>query len=82
VTATPLGNGRILVVGGVDELTAELYDPPSGTWLPAGSLNESHWAHVAVRLADGRVLVAGGGRYSATQSCTTPRRTAGRRRGA
>jgi hypothetical protein len=63
---------RILVVGGVDELTAELYDPPSGTWLPAGSLNESHWAHVAVRLDDGRVLVAGGGRYSADAELYNP----------
>jgi hypothetical protein len=65
LTATPLGNGRILVVGGVDESTAELYDPPTGTWTPGGTLNEPHWGHVAVRLTDGRVLVAGGGRYSA-----------------
>src|SRR4029453_18431312 len=72
VTATPLGNGRSLVVGGVDELTAELYDPPTGTWLPAGSLTESHWAHVAVRLADGRVLVAGGGRDSADAELYNP----------
>ena len=72
MTATPLGNGRILVVGGVDELTAELYDPQTGTWVPAGSLTESHWAHVAVRLGDGRVFVAGGGRYSADAELYNP----------
>jgi hypothetical protein len=65
LTATPLGNGRILVVGGVDESTTELYDPPTGRSIPGGTLNEPHWGHLAVRLADGRVLVAGGGRYSA-----------------
>ena len=37
VTATRLANGRILVVGGSDEVTTELYDPPTGAWLPGGS---------------------------------------------
>jgi hypothetical protein len=63
---TRLGNGRVLVVGGVDEATTELYDPPTGTWIPAGTLHQPRWLHVAVRLVDGRVLVAGGGRYTAT----------------
>src|SRR5918992_1308826 len=59
LTATPLADGRVLVVGGSDVFTAELYDPGTGTWLPGGTLNESRGLHVAVRLADGRVLVAG-----------------------
>jgi hypothetical protein len=58
LTATPLENGRVLVVGGVD---AELYDPPTGTWIPGGTLNQPRWLHEAVRLRDGRVLLAGGG---------------------
>src|SRR6266508_6309809 len=55
LTATTLGNGRVLVVGGVDEPTTELYDPPTGTWIPGGTLNQPRWLHAAVRLADGRV---------------------------
>ncbi len=39
LTATPLKNGRVLVVGGVGESTTELYDRPTGTWIPGGSLN-------------------------------------------
>lgn len=65
LTATRLGNGRVLVVGGADVAIAEQYDPPTRTWIPAGTLNEPRGLHVALRLADGRVLVAGGGRYSA-----------------
>jgi N-acetylneuraminic acid mutarotase len=58
LTATRLGNGRVLVVGGVDESTTELYDPLTGTWVAGGTLNQPRWLHAAVRLADGRVLVA------------------------
>ena len=36
VTATRLANGRVLVVGGVNETTPELYDPPTGTFCRAG----------------------------------------------
>jgi len=39
MTATRLSNGRVLVVGGADVSTAEFYDPPTGTWLPAGTLS-------------------------------------------
>ncbi len=68
LTTTPLDNGRVLVVGGVGESTTELYDPPTGTWIPGGTLNQPRWLHEAVRLRDGpatllrdgRVLVAGG----------------------
>jgi Kelch motif/Galactose oxidase, central domain len=66
LTATPLANGRVLVVGGVGESTTELYDPPTGTWSPGGTLNEPRWLHEAVRLRDGRVLVAGGGAYTSS----------------
>jgi hypothetical protein len=72
LTATRLGNGRVLVVGGVDESTTELYDPPTGTWVAGGMLNQPRWLHAAVRLADGRVLVAGGGRYTATAELYDP----------
>ncbi|NEY30613.1 Kelch-like protein 17 [Streptomyces sp. PRKS01-65] len=68
-TLTRLGNGQVLVVGGLgagpgvrpDGLaTAELYDPASGGWVPVGGLAEGRFSHSATALEDGRVLVAGG----------------------
>src|SRR5437867_1615696 len=42
LTATRLGNGRVLVVGGEGDTThastAELYDPSTGSWIAAGML--------------------------------------------
>ena len=71
VTATPLADGRVLVVGGVLERISELYDPANGTWIPGGTLNEARWLHVAVRLRDGRVFVAGGA-YTASAELYDP----------
>jgi len=70
-TATLLPNGKVLVVGGwgtnssvSEELntfaSAELYDPASGSWSPAGSLSVARSGHTATLLANGQVLVAGG----------------------
>lgn len=69
-TATLLPDGRVLVAGGFTGFapgnaqavtnTAELYDPVSGTWSPAGSLGTRRALHSAARLGDGSVLVAGG----------------------
>ena len=72
LTATLLGNGRVLVVGGAQEFTTELYDPPTGTWIPGGTLNVPRWLHAAVRLGDGRLLVAGGGAYTPTAELYDP----------
>jgi Viral BACON domain/Kelch motif len=61
-----LSDGRVFDCGGTlaDGLTpvntAETYDPSSGTWSTTGSMGFSRVGHIAVRLADGRVLVAGG----------------------
>ncbi len=59
--------GKVLVIGGVGNTSAELYDPASGTWSYTGAMNEvryegwSLYRHPAVTtLADGRVLVTGG----------------------
>ena len=68
-TATPLANGKVLVVGGslascfpecVATSSAELYDSATGQWSDTGSMATPRFGHIAVRLADGRVLVAGG----------------------
>ena len=63
-TATLLQNGKVLVVGGEDNIythpTAELYDPATGKWTKTGSMNYKRFDHTATLLQDGRVLVAGG----------------------
>jgi hypothetical protein len=69
-TQTALADGRILIVGGctsagcdtgsADGATAELFDPTTRTFALTGPLRTSRDDHAAVRLADGRVLVAGG----------------------
>jgi hypothetical protein len=66
--ATPLPDGRVLVVGGVvggDDgggvlSSAELYDPISGQWTSTGSMADPRFAFTATVLGDGKVLVAGG----------------------
>jgi WD40 repeat protein len=63
-TATLLPNGKILVAGGVGNPTpltsAELYDPPAGTFTFTGSMNSGRYGHTATLLRNGKVLFAGG----------------------
>ncbi|MFO0582654.1 MAG: hypothetical protein U0229_10295 [Anaeromyxobacter sp.] len=66
-TLTKLANGKVLAAGGrldvapFDETaTAELYDPQSGTWSPAGALPAGVLCAAAVLLPSGKVLVTGG----------------------
>lgn len=67
-TATPLGDGRVLVAGGLGLYSgsylasAEIYNPQSGTWTTTpGSLGTARSEHTATLLGNGKVLVAGGG---------------------
>ncbi|MEY2509691.1 MAG: hypothetical protein QOE26_454 [Verrucomicrobiota bacterium] len=70
-SATLLPNGKVLVAGGIDSsfnrivVSAELYDPASGTWTGTGDMDHGGLAaHTAILLPNGKVLVAGGGLYS------------------
>lgn len=72
-----LRDGRVLVVGAIGggfpgpdpRRTAEVYDPASNTWSATGQLTAPRTDHVAVRLADGRVLVAGSDYYRTAEMC-------------
>ncbi|MHC1727683.1 MAG: kelch repeat-containing protein [Syntrophobacteraceae bacterium] len=65
-TATLLPDGRVLVVGGHNNVgvflnSAELYDPLTMTWSAAAPLlGAGRTDHTATLLPDGKVLVAGG----------------------
>jgi N-acetylneuraminic acid mutarotase len=69
-SAALLSNGDVLVVGGIAEVegadgnttSAEIYDPTTGTWTAADSMNASHGQQPAIGvLQGGDVLVAGDG---------------------
>jgi hypothetical protein len=68
--AVALPDGRVLVLGGAASRlsgfynSAELYDPASGRFAPTGSMSTARYKirEAAALLADGKVLIAGGGR--------------------
>jgi hypothetical protein len=64
-TATALGSGHVLIVGGMatdgGSLAAvELFDPATNTIQQLAPLAESRVGHTATLLGDGRLLIAGG----------------------
>ena len=64
-TATLLGNGDLLVAGGLDlsggaVAQAELYDPSTATFAPTGVMLSARVQHTATLLGTGEVLFAGG----------------------
>lgn len=66
-TATLLPDGRVVIVGGDHGIrdasfvaTAEIYDPATGQFKPAGGLITPRSQHTASLLQDGRVLIVGG----------------------
>jgi hypothetical protein len=73
-TATLLPSGQVLVAGGLIGISpsgvasytdaAELYNPATGQWTVTGSMTTPRCEHAATLLANGQVLVAGGGNSS------------------
>lgn len=60
-TSTVLTDGKVLVVGGDRDGKSELYDPLTGIWTLADSMNYLRFLHTASVLKNGKVLVSGGG---------------------
>jgi hypothetical protein len=67
---------RVLVAGGYSAQgalsSAELYNPAAGHWTAIGGLHAARDAAMATRLADGKVLVAGGYGFLAGAELYTP----------
>jgi N-acetylneuraminic acid mutarotase len=64
-TVTLLGNGKVLVAGGLAGgsstlRSAEIYDPVSDAWSSAGNMLTARSGHTATLLASGKVMVTGG----------------------
>jgi hypothetical protein len=64
-----LADGRVLIIGGADErdgrpayTSVEIYNPATGIFTPAGSMNSARYKlqGTAVLLNNGKVLIAGG----------------------
>jgi N-acetylneuraminic acid mutarotase len=67
--AVALSNGNVLVIGGRGEPSpispilgsAELYNPTTAQWSSGGTMISTRLGHTATVLANGKVLVTGGG---------------------
>jgi N-acetylneuraminic acid mutarotase len=77
-TATLLGRGQVLVVGGCSDdgcsavlASAELYNPSTGRWAWTGSMLEPRTVQTMTLLPNGQVLVAGGSRTNNLSNALT-----------
>ena len=75
-----LANGQVVVAGGLDNgkafsddgaiHPAELFDPATRTWTELSAMDKPRPYHsIALLLADGRVLVGGGGLCASSDNC-------------
>ena len=59
-TASLLTDGQVLIAGGHEDNSAELYDPPTHSFVAPSRMNASRYGHSATLMPDGTVLIAGG----------------------
>ncbi|MEQ1606899.1 MAG: kelch repeat-containing protein [Pyrinomonadaceae bacterium] len=59
-TATVMRDGRVLIVGGDETGSAQIFDPATGEFADAGFLRLARMGHTATLLGDGRILITGG----------------------
>lgn len=60
-TASPLPDGRVLLVGGTVATAAEIFDPVATTFVPTvGVMSARRISHAASVLPNGKVLISGG----------------------
>jgi large repetitive protein len=59
-TATLLRDGRVLIAGGEDLASAELFDPKTETFAGIGNMPVERSYHTATLLKSGKVLIVGG----------------------
>src|SRR5437899_3127763 len=59
-TATTLQDGRVLIAGGYQRSSAEVYNPLSGSTSVVNNMHSARWGHTATLLNNGLVLLAGG----------------------
>ena len=80
-TAVVLSSGKVLIAGGFTQddasgviASAEIYDPGTGTFTPAGNMTSKRGGHIAALLPSGEVLIAGGrgSTYSASAEIYDP----------
>lgn len=72
--AVEIGPGRVLVTGGLSNLTttiyqSEIYDDATGLWGELTNTQNPRWSHTLTRFGDDRVLLVGG--YAASQLTPT-----------
>jgi len=71
-TATLLPNEMVLIAGGDEFDSAELYDPNAGTFAATGSMTVARQSHTATLLPNGKVLIVGGLNYAHDTMNSTP----------
>ena len=59
-TMTVLADGRVLLAGGSNLATAEIYNPDANVWTTAAAVATVRRSAAATLLSDGSVLVVGG----------------------
>lgn len=65
-TAILMNNGKVLIAGGTNNLTSEVFDPATNTFTAVGNLGQKALSCDMINLADGRVLIFGSGDLFAT----------------